>query len=395
MVWCRMPISQETESSSDALSEDLIVSRNRDIELLRAIAIIFVMVLHSAPHFLDHFGHLGDAFTAYTALWSGVDLFFCVSGYVIARSMRDLPADTFAQLAPAFWIRRIFRLWPSAWLWATAGLLLSVVWNSSGIFGQPIHAAGDVRAAFLNFENFHYWHCIRDRTCGDLPVYWSLSLEEQFYWLFPFLMFYLSRRELIAVLAIAAVIQIPIPRASDFTSLLWLVRSDAICIGMLLAMLEPKALVAPMWLGRRWMAPAVTLALVALLGVIGAPVLNLPPATGLLALVSGGLVWLARFDQGFILRRSRFDPVLLWIGSRSYSLYLVHEIAGRCSAESRSRLLTAGLIDSHVAIVLNVFLIIGLTLAFAELSFRYVERPLRTVGRRLTLARRDRGLQIA
>ncbi len=360
------------------------MSRNRDIEMLRAIAITFVMILHSAPHFLDHFGDLGTVFDAHTALWSGVDLFFCVSGYVIARSMRQVRSGTIAHFTSRFWIRRIFRLWPSAWFWAIAGLMLSVVWNRSGIFGAPAYAAGDVIAAFVNLENFHYWHCTRDQTCGDLPVYWSLSLEEQFYWLFPLMVCFLSRRTLIAVLVICALIQIPIPRASNFTSLLWLVRSDAICIGVLLALLEPKDLVAPEWLGKPSRAPAVTIALVSLLAVLGASALNLPPATGLVALVSGALVWLARFDRGFIVPRSNLDPVLLWIGSRSYSLYLVHEIAGRSSAEFRYRLLAAGLIDSHQAIALNVVLIIALTLALAELSFRCVERPFRSAGRRLT-----------
>jgi peptidoglycan/LPS O-acetylase OafA/YrhL len=367
--------------------------KNRDIEVLRAIAISYVIATHWVPHFLGRFGSLGPWFTQHTALASGVDLFFCISGYVIARSIlaTATAGASIRSFAAPFWIRRIFRLWPSAWLWAVIPLLLSVAWNRSGGFGGTSPAALDAAMAALNIENFHYYGCLRTQTCGPLGVYWSLSLEEQFYWIFPVLVLLLRRRALIALLTVLAAVQIALPRPNSFStvdpSLLWLVRTDAICLGILLALFERSggAAALPPLLRTRLRAGLLSFMFLVVLAVAAAPVLRLAHATGILALASAALVWMARFDRGLIIPRTRFDPVLLWVGSRSYSLYLIHATAGRAASEFRDRLVAiAPHTGQWLGVLTGVVLTIGLTVGLAELNFRCLETPLRAAGRRLS-----------
>ena len=85
---------------------------NLEIEYLRAIAVLLVVFAHADVIFPR--SGIGQ--------WTGVDLFFCISGYVITRSFERYFDDAIAEgrwwaAARAFWVRRIFRLAPSAWLW--------------------------------------------------------------------------------------------------------------------------------------------------------------------------------------------------------------------------------------------------------------------------------------
>lgn len=372
------------------------MAQNRDIEVLRAIAIGYVIIEHWVPHFLAGFGSLADRFESYyTSLWSGVDLFFCISGYVIARSTLAAagPDANLGNLAAPFWIRRIFRLWPSAWVWALVPLAFSVAWNGGAGFGSPGRAALDAAAAILNGENVHYYSCLQTHSCGSLSVYWSLSLEEQFYLLFPLLLLLLRRRTLVAVVAALAIVQILLPRPNSFLthhpSLLWLIRSDGICLGILLALFEKPTniLPTPYVLRTPLRAGVVTIALLAVLATAGASAFHIRHATGLLAIVSCALVWIARFDRDLILPRTRFDPVVLWVGSRSYSLYLTHAPCVQIASELAARIvLVAPHIGPQLALPLGVTFAIGLTLVFSELNFRFIETPLRATGRRVAQA---------
>mgnify|MGYP003378655985 CR=1 FL=1 len=93
----------------------------QDIEVLRGIAVLFVCVEHMHMNLFAWVpGQWHQMFYGWSGMWSGVDLFFVISGFVIARDLVPRLAATGSTherlvVSVAFWIRRAWRLIPSAW----------------------------------------------------------------------------------------------------------------------------------------------------------------------------------------------------------------------------------------------------------------------------------------
>jgi peptidoglycan/LPS O-acetylase OafA/YrhL len=113
------------------------LTKNADIEALRALAIVLVV-----------FAHIAVILSPLSAYWIvlanfrfgyGVDIFFCVSGFIITKSIaNEIPKtrnlqDILGFVVP-FWIRRFWRLMPSALFWIAVSLLLSYIYGGQGVF---------------------------------------------------------------------------------------------------------------------------------------------------------------------------------------------------------------------------------------------------------------------
>ena len=83
----------------------------------------------------------------------------------------------------AFWLRRMWRLWPSAWLWLGLPLLGLMFFNERRAFGT---LAADF-AGIFNYANICFAQILMREEIGVSFLYTSLSLEEQLYLLFPLL----------------------------------------------------------------------------------------------------------------------------------------------------------------------------------------------------------------
>jgi peptidoglycan/LPS O-acetylase OafA/YrhL len=370
-----------------------------DIEVLRAAAIGFTLSSHLVWGLLPELGRVGRHLQSALRFWTGVDLFFAISGFVIATSLLKTmaaPPPTggrsgrdFLRRTIPFWIRRAFRLLPSAWLWIIITLLLAAGFNVHRPFGSLADNLHEARAAFLNVANFYYyaWFAHRHANYGSFGVYWSLSLEEQFYLVLPLLLYFANRRLLIAGLAIALVAQLVTARPDGFTpghtSLLWFVRTDALILGVLLACWKERRgyrRIEPRWLRRGGLAvPLFGVGLV-LLAILPASRSLARYSTGLTALVCGLLVLVASYDRDYLLPPSRFKDALVWLGTRSYSIYLIHATAHALVLEIKY---AAGLPSGSLTSVLLTLACLPLILGLAELNYRLVETRLRETGRHL------------
>lgn len=363
-----------------------------DIQVLRAIAVIMVIVHHIYINLIPWQSPSLERFSAYFGGNAGVDLFFVISGFVIARNfLPKLQSSKQTQRTLfEFWAKRFFRIIPLAWFWLLAILLLSIFFNNSGAFGSVRSAVEGSLAAILQVANIRFVDCFGHFECGPTTVYWSLSLEEQFYLILPVLAL-LTGRKLPAVLALFVLSQLFIP---------WLMlpsnfRMTGIALGVLIACytssstyrsLEPTLLAEITWLRR--------VLLIVLLGCLagvtghGVHIVTANLGYNLVALMSAALVFIASFDHQYILRDGRLKHLLVCIGDRSYALYLTHMPAFFLTRELFHRF-APDLVGNSTALLAYLGCAGVLTIALSELSFRFIEVPLQRRGAEWLAQRRQ------
>jgi len=166
-----------------------------DIDGLRAVAVISVVIFHAFP------GALAGGF-------AGVDIFFAISGYLISQHIIEtLDQGRFSLVD--FYVRRIKRIYPALVTVMVATLVAGIAVMASGELRQ---LAADALASVAFVANI-YFYMTRDyfsqgASASPLLHLWSLGVEEQYYIIWPVALFVLwrfaSRR--VATFAIAAAI---------------------------------------------------------------------------------------------------------------------------------------------------------------------------------------------
>ncbi|MEP3052259.1 MAG: acyltransferase [Erythrobacter sp.] len=317
---------------------------------LRAFAVGLVLLGHAFPSIYPRGG-------------VGVDVFFVISGFVITRHLLDNQPSF-----KSFYVARIQRLLPPA---------LVVIAATWALFQMKLVETSylAILAAAFSFMNwlraFEYF----DDDGGRLGLYWSLSIEEQFYALWPILLLLLlhyrhdPRKVILA--AIIAVMAWRIflylngaspERISNGLD----TRADGLLAGCLLAFIKPRdvGLAAPIAIGVIFFAGALYVDPSSLF-----TQLRYPLITGLSVFAVLGCVWgTGRWKIALE------NPMSQWLGSRSYSVYLWHyPLMGAAS--------TIGIANGvRGAIYMSVAT--ALALIAAEITFRTIERPLREARHR-------------
>jgi peptidoglycan/LPS O-acetylase OafA/YrhL len=365
-------------------------SRNAEIDFLRGVAILLVLVAH-----IGFVAPLGSPWVGYVnaniaQFWIGVDVFFVISGYVISASL--IPKlDSAAHAAPVvrrFYLRRFFRIVPLAAFWATYALCMSYLATALGWtghrFGAPDVVARHFAASMLFVENIYLLFELN----GILSQYWSLAIEEQFYLLFPLLLVLTRRRGRTLVICLAIVVQALLHRPPRQDVLFSMLRFDALLMGVLIhiwrddihARLHP--VIAALKRG-----PGLCLAggLLTLACVIPAQIGNWRGSITWVDLACAGLVVLATLQCGFyrrVMPGAIFSSVH-GVGKVSFSLYLAHMPA--FYVVSTITVLAQPLGGWNPDSGLTVAgVTAGLLLAalFTALSYRFIEEPTRRYSRR-------------
>ena len=371
-----------------------------DIEILRGLAVLMVLYAHLGFLIYWQPAWLKKSFDLF-GFFGGVDLFFCISGFVISRSFLPQISDVWSDrkaaisVTVAFWIRRCWRLLPSAWFWACICLICTLFGNPY-IWGNKNNIVYDFVAALTHCYNFHSFaglHGQARTVHSTLGVYWSLSLEEQFYIAFPLLLIFLKQKArwvflVLFVLSFFVLFMPFIKGVPDFFR--WGAFTFGVLIGWaswkkhyLYSSLEPKFLAGSpfsLWLLVLFVFFFITLC-------SGHVAAN--HTYSLLAIASGFIVFIASFNKDYLYSNYFIYEILCWFGSRSYSLYLIH---------MPSFLLTRNIIyniygaevDATKAgfdsvLWQNVHLVVGfaLTLILSELNYRFLEIPLRNKGKNI------------
>lgn len=283
-----------------------------DIEALRGVAVLAVVFYHAAP-------------TIVPGGFLGVDVFFVISGYLITQLLlRELDSRGSIDLAE-FWARRIRRIAPAAIcvLLAIAAALFIVPDFNGRLIGRHIVAAA---LSYYNWRQISQGVDYLAHDDSDNPVlhYWSLSVEEQFYFVWPLMLLALAlsvRRELVvlAVTSLAIVsLALAIRLAPTDPSLAFFgtgTRAWQLLIGALAAMAPPltdaRTRSGLQALGLVGTAIGIGLAG----GALYRPAAAIAPTLGAAALLYAGLTPLSA---------ALAVPPLAIAGRISFSLYLWH-----------------------------------------------------------------------
>ena len=323
-------------------------SHRRDIDGLRAVAVLPVILFHAGV-------------PAFAGGYLGVDVFFVISGFLITGILaRDLAEGRFS--LARFYERRARRILPALAFILLACVPVALAWLSPNELKSFAQATA---ATALSVSNFLFWQQL-DYFGPDaerLPLLhtWSLGIEEQFYILFPPLLAFLwlrPRRTLTLALLLALSLAAAAwatrhaPSAGFF---LLPFRAWELLIGGLLALAAPRSLpLATLGLGLVLAAMAAVP-----LGVAGIlPLVLACAGTGLVLAFPGGPA-----------SRLLSHPVPVGIGLVSYSAYLWHQ---PLLAFARIRL---GHLEPAAAVALG-----ALALLLAWPTWRYVETPFRRPG---------------
>jgi peptidoglycan/LPS O-acetylase OafA/YrhL len=359
-------------------------AKNADIECLRAAAIILTIFQHLNVLFRWTPHPLGKV-ENYLHFWGGVDLFFCVSGYVVSKSLvesLDIARTEGREwvVVKAFWVRRLYRLLPSAWLWMLIMTAGAFFFNRTGAFGTPHDAIFRSVAIMTSVANFAPYFGI---NMGQGFVYWSLALEEQFYLLFPFFVIFAPVAWRYRVLLFAIALQFPMYRNTG--TLFWGTRLDALLWGVVIYLFSRTSqyrVFEPASLKKKPKAWCMSLFFILALAFIPATLGTIPFHVGMMAIAAATLVYAASFNKGYVLPSRTLRPVLLWIGSRSYAIYLCHLPAYMIAHEAWTRWndRVGSPPPDGTYTIRYVVTAIALIAVFAELNYRFVEMPLRNRG---------------
>jgi peptidoglycan/LPS O-acetylase OafA/YrhL len=344
-------------------------SRREEIQALRAIAVLLVVLFHLWPE-------------AVPGGFVGVDVFFAISGFLITGLLlRDVERRGTISLA-AFWARRARRLLP-------APLLVILVCAAATVAFVPLTAwarfFSDFRASTAYVQNWHLASTAVDYfAANDAPSpvrhFWSLSAEEQFYVAWPLLMLVgvliarrtggVSRGAITLVLGVATLLSLAcsiVLTASDPSVAYYATPTRAweFGAGGLLALVAREEVARPVvggvlsWLG----LGAILLAALGFSERMAFPGwAALLPIGGALAVMGAGMP-APRWAPSGVLRL----PALQFLGDVSYSIYLWHW----------PLLIFAPYALGHGVGDGTAIAIFGLTIVAAWLTKVFVEDPVR------------------
>lgn len=369
---------------------------------LRALAVIAVIVYHADSRWL------GGGFL-------GVEVFFVISGYLITLLLVAERERTGAISLGNFWMRRARRLLPALWLLLTLLAVWCAVWERDRL-GM---LRGDTLGGFFYGANwFQVWTGSSYTSAfafAPLRHLWSLAVEEQFYIVWPLVMWVLLRRVrprtspvlavwfvvcAAAVAVMTAVIHRTGPIGSlaetpeqymsflgrqvlrtDFLYLGTLSRASGLFLGAALAMVwRPWALVRRGLRGGNGVFDTLGVAALAALGWMcwtfrdvvrgetqhaydllyrgGFLMVGLASVVAIMAVTKPRSI-LGRYVLG--------NPLLVWVGTRSYGLYLYHWTIFQLFRKTAGTPLT---LREFVGLMV-------ITVVVTEVSYRLVELPVR------------------
>ena len=283
-----------------------------ELDGVRGVAILLVLSFHFGrilPHSRKGAVWIG---------WAGVDLFFVLSGYLITRILWATRENR--SYFSSFYGRRILRIFPVAF-----AFLAGYFWIALPLahhFGYDLDRNGSDQLWYWAYlANWHYGHH------GSLTHLWSLSIEEQFYLIWPAVVFATSLRNLQRLCIVLVVLPLSfrfllmgVIHYSPLTEGMTMCRTEALALGALIA-LSREIRVLP------WLAVPSAVGVLAIDAAFGAQgrIMGIYGLT-LIALACAGFVQAVVKSAGNASISSHLlrSAWLRRFGKYSYAIYILH-----------------------------------------------------------------------
>jgi peptidoglycan/LPS O-acetylase OafA/YrhL len=337
---------------------------------LRGVAIAMVLAYHYTDHFVGTLPASAKILLRPALLgWSGVDLFFVLSGFLIGGILLD--ARESPNYFRVFYRRRLYRIFPVyfaflACMFLIVGFKTDIPWRYCVFF----------------YQNF--WMALHNRF-GDyiLNPTWSLAVEEQFYLTLPAIIYFVSPRRLMWVLT-GGIILAPLIRLAMFLAhpqlttapyVLLPCRMDSLLLGVAAAyLLRQKGawefLVAHRQLLRYAIAMLTLLCSLLLIRPSLSGPANMLLGYDCLALLFVCILVASLFDGA--LARALQTKWLMALGGLSYCVYLIHQLVFGVTSVFLGDHSYSWAVTPVVALVV--------TIVIAKASWIWFERPMVKLG---------------
>jgi peptidoglycan/LPS O-acetylase OafA/YrhL len=355
-------------------------SRERHIPVLdglRGLAILAVIVCHVNLTYrsLTDSKYLGSLFDMFFSWgWSGVDLFFVLSGFLITGILYDTKGCAF--YFRTFYARRTLRIMPLYF-----GFLLLLVGLSRVLHSSisPYVSLTDALALGSYTYNFRL---VLMRHTTDLTVFWSLAVEEHFYLIWPLLVWAMGRRSLmrlcLALSATSFLLRLAVVLSGEWRLTAYLAtpcRMDGLLAGSFVALAQGDRTVWG-WLRRnagRLVCGSGSLVFGLLLnrGTLNDGFVLTVGLAGLAVFFSGLIVLSLDAVEGSPLRHVLENHVLRAVGKYSYGIYIFHSLILEVGRQALTpRIHFPGVISELLALVW----VTVATFAVAWLSYHFYEK---------------------
>lgn len=234
------------EASAERVGAAIVEAREPRLDGLRGLAVTLVVLMHTVLFGADR-SRLDSLLSALPSLgWSGVDLFFVLSGFLITRILLETRGSS--AYYSSFWARRALRIVPLYYLLLVFFLLIA----------PRVEALAELDrlwSAGARPEGLWYWLYLANWKIAlsgwdsqSLSVVWSLSIEEQFYLVWPFVVRRLDERRLlvlcVAIAAGALLLRLALFAAGVDPLVSYVAtpcRLDPLAIGAAIALLQRQA----------------------------------------------------------------------------------------------------------------------------------------------------------
>ena len=360
------------------------------LDVLRFFAFLGVFVWHIPPGGLEFFEHHGIVGSAGIAGSFGVDLFFALSAYLITTLLLREQTARGAVDVPRFYVRRALRIWPLYFFFIGLALVLSRFVGWLAVKRSYLAAM----SAFVGNFAMARW----GDDAGYIGPLWSVSIEEQFYLLWPLFLRRASRRGLvwaaITLFAVACASRMLMWRLGFQARPLWyytFTRLDPIAAGVLLAAVPIEAF-------PRRLSSRVALVAIGFAGWLFAAhycrlQANGPAGFGTTAgypaVALGAAAFLAAvLGAGKAGGRFLSSRPLIYLGKISYGLYVYHGLAIELTRRFLFGVVLFALLRFSWPLWLGWPIYLGiafpLTVLMAACSYRWLETPFLGLKQRFT-----------